>query len=155
MLACAIVAWVVTGKTNSLIGLKAQCGLNGGPSPSQSLGRCGRQEAAAGPHSRGGEHSLRSLGTARVGWGGGVPGPPRKPRTSGSQTLGHSRHWWIPRKSWEGGEGPQGGSGPAERGGEWASAGSQREERVLGLLRGWLGLVETMAWSTERPSAGD
>ena len=36
-----------------------------------------------------------------------------------------------------------------------ALAGSCREERALGLLGGWLGLVETMARSAERPSAGD
>ena len=32
---------------------------------------------------------------------------------------------------------------------------SRQNERVLGLLGGQLGLVETMAGSTERPSAGD
>ena len=50
------------------------------------------------------------------------------------------------------------GSGPGvegKRAGGRALAGSRREERVLGLLGRWLGLVEAMAGSAERPSVGD
>lgn len=92
-----------------------------------------------------GEHNLRSQGQLAGRYGLSNSQSPGYPGAAGSHGMAENR---------------VGTSGLdldwSQRGKEERSlAGSYREEGVLGLLGRWLVLVETVAGSTERPSARD
>jgi hypothetical protein len=118
----------------------------------------------------GGHRAMRSCRTLVLGWGSAVWGPwgPAevgwglwepvwRPMASGSQTLRHPRHQWMPWKSWQRSGGPRAGSSLGWRGkwgGEctsWVPIGG--ESPWLAWQTVWLG--GNPGWEHWEASAGN